>query len=218
MSYEDEGPDLSDAGSIPSLEGGHWAAPSMTDRAANPDRYEAVPAVTTQLPDLTEEQAEFVRAHGLDADAIAEMFGNARGAGLLDTSGVPAAPDDYFVRDLMPENDAAAVAPFLEVAHAAGMTERQTRAALDAYYQNEARLAEHQHSLDAAVQAQAEDALRREWGERYDTNLRGAVAAVDRTFGKAMRNNLLFGRLADGTPIGSSPAVLRALARLAQGG
>jgi hypothetical protein len=67
---------------------------------------------------------------------------------------------------------------------------------------------------DADLQAKAEDELRSEWGTDYRRNINLIKNLLDTSEDK-LSESLLLGRMADGTPIGSSPQVLRFLTGLA---
>lgn len=134
-------------------------------------------------------------------------------------NGVPEAPDKY---DLTFENglvigeaDKPIIDAFLKDAHGVNMTTDQAKGAIKWYYSELERQAGEQAETDKRVTQEAQDALRGKWGNEYRGNMNRAHALLD-TAPSGVKDKLLQGRLADGTPIGSSVEVLEFLAALAR--
>lgn len=70
---------------------------------------------------------------------------------------------------------------------------------------------EIQAEKDKALAVTAEDSLRAEWGTEYTRNKNLIHALFDGQGSAKLKDAFLTGRLADGTPIGSSPAALKML-------
>jgi hypothetical protein len=207
-----------------------WALPSVSDRLAHPDRGAPPTTVQRLVGDLSPEQAEFARVHGLTDEQLAELGlddeqppteteGEPPGYRPRDLSGVPRAPEGYNLElgggYVVQEEERPILAEYLAVAHQVGLTQQQNKAVLRAYYENERVITDARATEDQRIQDSTERTLRSEWGERFEANMRGVTSAAERVFGRAMAEKILYGRLDDGTPIGSSPAVLKALLRLA---
>jgi hypothetical protein len=137
-------------------------------------------------------------------------------AAYREAHGIPEAPDKYDLGDLeVPEGEKEMVQKFLASAHAANMTTDQARAALKAYTDISEEARNARASQDQEIKTSAEDALRAEWGEDYRVNINLVTNMLDA--GPAgLRDKLLRGRLADGTPIGSSVEALKFLVGLAR--
>jgi hypothetical protein len=130
--------------------------------------------------------------------------------------GIPEAPDKYDISGVeFDETEKPMVETFLKEAHTANMSPEHVRAALGAY----AKIAEEARNTrlaaDNEAKENAEDALRSEWGNEFRTNVSLITNLLD-SGPQGVRDKLLHGRLADGTPIGSSPEVLNFLVGIAR--
>lgn len=127
-------------------------------------------------------------------------------------NGIPESADKYDLTLtnglVVGEADKPMVDEFLAKAHATNMHPSQVKEALGWYFdrQEQARVA--QEAKDSASRAGSEDALRAEYGTDYRRNVAIANQLLDGA-PQGVKDQLLAGRLADGTPIGNSPDVIR---------
>jgi hypothetical protein len=130
--------------------------------------------------------------------------------------GIPEAPDKYDLKDVkLDEGDKALAAKVLQAAHGSHQTPDQVKATLTAWTEIKAAAFESQAAADKEAQTKTEDTLRGEWGNEYRRNINLVHGLLDGAGSPNMKQNLLTGRLADGTPIGSSPEALKLLLGLA---
>lgn len=135
------------------------------------------------------------------------------------SNGIPEAPEKYDV-DLgkgfvIADSDKPLVDVFLKEAHKTHQTPEQVKASLRAYFSVTEQVSQARAAEDVAVQDAAEEELRGEWGQEFRPNMSRIHQHLDRVAGKDLKDLFLSGRLADGTPIGSSPAALKMLLGLA---
>ncbi len=133
--------------------------------------------------------------------------------------GIPETPDKYDL-DLggglvVGEEDKPLVAEFLKNAHATNQTPEQVKASLRAYYAVHDQLTQKQADADVLAQETSIETLRAEWGPEFKRNVTLIHNLLDRTTSKEIKDKFLGGRLADGTPIGSSPEALKMMLGLA---
>ena len=135
-------------------------------------------------------------------------------------NGIPDNPVEYFEKlQLQPgmvvgDDDLPNLNEFFTVAQSANMTPDQVSKAVDWFFAGKEAEVASRIASDKEAQFNAEEELRIEWGPMYKRNL----AAINGLLSDAppeAREGLLGGRLADGTPIGNSPEMLRWLAGLA---
>jgi hypothetical protein len=125
--------------------------------------------------------------------------------------GRPPTPDGYGIA--APSDDGAAqarLAGFLAAVHAAGASRATVQAAVDWYRQASAEVEAEVAQRRAATHAEADAALRREWGVDYERRLGLAQRAL-RHFGGADLAAML-----DRTGLGNDPAWIRAFARIGE--
>ncbi|MGF1593963.1 MAG: hypothetical protein ACFCUW_11820, partial [Kiloniellaceae bacterium] len=135
--------------------------------------------------------------------------------------GVPARPEDYALKlpDDLPEalrDDPAAATlrqDFVTAMHGAGATPEVVQQALDWYHGNVAESLAQQQKAAGESRAEAEAALRREWGGDHERNLAFAQRAV-RSFGDDSFVDFLESREVEGVKLGDHPAFLRAFAAI----
>lgn len=131
--------------------------------------------------------------------------------------GVPDKADGYLsAKDVkIDEGDK----PFFEVlAHAAfesNVTPDQFRRQVEAFNEIKKASIEHQQQADAQAKQASEDALRAEWGGEFRRNINLVHGLFDGAGSQGLKDKFLAGRLADGTPIGSSPEAMKMLLGLA---
>ena len=131
-------------------------------------------------------------------------------------AGVPEKPEGYLEKLpdglIIGEDDKPNVESFLTRMHAADAPPALVHEALGWYYATQEKQAAERAEADRANRAKNEDALRSEWGPEYRPNLNAVHALID-SHGSADVKEKLFGaRLADGTPLGDDPHLLRFLA------
>lgn len=134
-------------------------------------------------------------------------------------SGIPETPDKYDL-DLggglvVGEADRPLVDKFLAAAHGTNQTPDQVKASLRAYYEVNENITAQRQDDDRRIQEESTDALRTEWGPEFRRNLNLISGLLDKTCSPEIKDQFLAGRLANGTPIGSSPEALKMLLGLA---
>lgn len=126
--------------------------------------------------------------------------------------GIPETPDKYVLKDVKID---AAEKPFvdklMEAAHASNQTPAQVAATVNTWHAIREAALEEQGKKDEATAKASEDALRAEWGTDFRRNLNIVHGLLDGSGDAKLKANLLEGRLADGTPVGSSPQALKML-------
>lgn len=134
-------------------------------------------------------------------------------------NGIPAAPSEYKIALpsglVVGEADKPVVDAFLQRAHDANMHPDQVNQALGFYFEQQEAMAQEQAAFDIGSQQACEDLLRAEYGPEYRRNLQAVNELLSSAPGD-ITEKLLHGRLADGTPIGNSPEVIRWLVGLAR--
>lgn len=131
------------------------------------------------------------------------------------SNGIPESPEKYDL-DLggglvVGEDDKPLVDDFLKVAHQNNLTPDQTKAVLRGYYSAQEAVSTARAEEDRRIQDESEETLRGEWGTEFRGNINRVVQLLDRVAPDGLAEQFLSGRLADGTPIGSSPAALKML-------
>lgn len=104
---------------------------------------------------------------------------------------------------------------YLKGAHATNQSPDQVKSTLNAYYKIQDQLTTKRANDDKDIAQKTEDALRAEWGNEYRRNINLVNNLLDNVGGSAeFKDKILRGRLADGTPIGSSPDALKMFLQL----
>ena len=131
--------------------------------------------------------------------------------------GIPETPEKYdFGKDFSVDGmDPKLLGIVLKGAHDTNQTPEQIKASLKAWNQISQEVSAAQVEKDGVAQKGSEDALREEWGPEYRRNINLVHGLLDGAVTPNLKDKLLGGRLADGTPIGSSPDVLKMLVGLA---
>jgi hypothetical protein len=106
------------------------------------------------------------------------------------------------------ENDKPVVDEFLKVAHDKNWSPDQVQTAIGWYMERQAAQADAQSARDTETRMAFEDELRAEYGPAYRQEVKLAAEFL-RSAPEGLDEQLMGGRLADGTPIGNSPAVIR---------
>jgi hypothetical protein len=160
-------------------------------------RYADPPAAIKALSSLQERISKGELKSPLGKDATPEQI-----AAWRSENGIPEAPTKYDLGDLKVDaRDKPIVDSFLATAHAKNMTNDQAKDAIGWYYAEVTRVAEERANADKVAAKAAEDTLREAWG---NTEYRANLASVNNLLATApeeVRDNLTYGRLADGTPI-----------------
>jgi hypothetical protein len=129
--------------------------------------------------------------------------------------GIPEAPEKYDLGEAGKAIDSGLLSEVLKEAHATNQTPDQVKGTLNAWKAITNKVAEERAAQDLRVQQETEDALRQEWGVEYTRTINLIHSLLDGNSSQPLKQALLGGRLADGTPVGSNPGVLRMLASLA---
>lgn len=129
---------------------------------------------------------------------------------------VPQTPDQYALKGVAIED---AEKPMFEAlfkaAHETNQSNEQVAAIAKTWGEIKQKAFEAQAIQDGATAKASEDALRAEWGPEYRRNINLIHGLLDGSASPQIKDRLLGGRLADGTPIGSSPEALKVLLGLA---
>lgn len=183
---------------------GPWGADWRTKMAGGDEaalkrlaRYADPTAAVKALSSLQERISKGELKSPLGKDATPEQV-----AAWRTENGIPAEPTKYDLGDLKVDAaDKPIVDSFLATAHAKNMTNDQAKEAIGWYYAEVTRVAEERAAADKTAARAAEDTLRAAWG---NTEYRANLASVNNLLATApeeVRDNLTYGRLADGTPI-----------------
>lgn len=133
--------------------------------------------------------------------------------------GIPETPDKYDLdlgKDFtIGEEDKPLIEEFLKAAHGTNQTPDQVKASLRAYYAVNEKMSEKRADDDVRIQDESTETLRADWGPEFKRNINLVHNLLDVTCTGDLKDKFLGGRLADGTPIGSSPEALKMLLGLA---
>lgn len=146
----------------------------------------------------------------LGKDATKEQIAEWRQA-----HGIPDAPDKYDLKELKaPDADKPLLDKVLAAAHATNQTPAQIKSTLKAYYDIRDEVASVIAENDRKQQTEGEDALRQEWGNEYRMNSNIIANFLSGSVG-GLQQQLMNGRLADGTMIKNSPEFQKLFLKLA---
>lgn len=134
-------------------------------------------------------------------------------------NGIPELPTGYDL-DLgngvkFSAEDKSVVDGFLKQAHETNQTPEQVKASLRAFHAHTQTQQQTRHDADVIVRQEADETLREEWGPEFKRNINIIDNLLNTKMDQDTKDLFLSGRLADGTPIGSSPVVLKMLVGLA---
>lgn len=132
-----------------------------------------------------------------------------------EATGIPESSDKYDLGDLGKNIKPELLKVVLDEAHATNQTPDQVKATLKAWGNIERQIAQERTEADYNAQTAGEDVLQQEWGPEYRRNINLIHGMLDGAASPELKAKLLNGRLADGTPIGSSPEALKFLVGLA---
>lgn len=133
-----------------------------------------------------------------------------------EANGIPVDATGYDINNLgdgivVGEDDREMVNGFLGAMHEQNAPPAVVRAALATYYQVQQQAKDARTLADKEASNAAADTLRAEWGGDFRENV-NRVANLAESFPEAVRQSFMEARLADGTPIMSSPEVIKTLA------
>lgn len=131
-----------------------------------------------------------------------------------EANGIPVTPDKYDLGREIPETSKAAIDKVLAAAHASNQSGAQIKATLDAYFESVEVARTERTQNDAKAMESAQDSLAADWGQDYRRNIALVRGFLD-SAPPEVKDRLVAGRLADGTPIGSDPHVLNWLLGMA---
>lgn len=178
------------------------------------ERYSSQEAVIDALIAAQNKIASGTMKQALPKDATPEQLAEWR-----TENGIPESPDKYSIEleggRTIGEADKVVVDEFLKQAHAQNMSPEQVSKTVSWYMAEQERQLEARHQMDAEHRTQAEEQLRQEWGSEFKLNNNMINGLLD-TAPEGVKDQLLGARLADGTPLGNDPGVLRFLANLAR--
>lgn len=150
----------------------------------------------------------------LEKDASPEQIAQWR-----QENGIPDSPTGYdtALPDglVLGEADKPIVDGFLKTAHDANLRPEQVKGVLGWYYTAQEEAEASRAQLEASQRQEAEESLRAEWGAQYRLNLNIAASLLD-SAPSGIKEGILGARLADGTPLGNNPEVLRWFASMAR--
>lgn len=133
-------------------------------------------------------------------------------------NGIPESHEKYELKLkdglVVGEEDKPIIDAFLKSAHGANLNSSQASAAVEWYYGEIERQTEARATSDAQAKTKAEDALRALWGNDYRPNQNMVQGLLD-SAPVAVKDQIMHGRLADGTPIMSHPETVQWLRQLA---
>lgn len=126
-------------------------------------------------------------------------------------NGIPNDPQGYEFKDI-PEEDKEFVDALGEYAINQNIPKQHTMAFVEFLKEQDSKAREYEELADANAKQTAEDALHVEWGNDYRKNVNAIHGFLD---SQGLKDVILNGRGPDGTPLGSNPDVMKALAALA---
>lgn len=134
-------------------------------------------------------------------------------------NGIPEAADKYDLNLedglVVGEADKPMVDEFLKAMHAANAPQGQVTAALNTYFKMQETAAAERAVKDKEIQNITTIDLKAEWGNDYQPNINLIKAHIAQA-PQEVQEGILNARLPDGTPLASSPGVLRWLANTAR--
>lgn len=144
----------------------------------------------------------------LGKDATKEQLAEWRAA-----HGIPETHDKYDLgKDVkVADADKPMFDVMFKAMHATNATPEHVASVVKTWYDLKQQVEEHQAAQDKRIATESEDALRTEWGAEFRRNMNLVHGLLDGSGSQGLKENVLGGRLADGTPIGSSPEALRML-------
>lgn len=134
-------------------------------------------------------------------------------------NGIPEKPDGYELKFdnglVIGEEDKPVIDAFLAVAHKNDLPPSAVKDAVAWYYETAEKQTDARAEQDLKLAREAADALRTTFGTDYRPNMNAMQSFLDLA-PAGLKDKLLHGRLADGTPVGSSPEAIQWLVSLAR--
>lgn len=134
-------------------------------------------------------------------------------------NGIPEKATEYELKfadgTVIGQEDMPVVGKFLEIAHKNNLSNAQVKDTLEWYYTMAEAQTEEQSTKDTTLARAAQDELRNKWGTEYRPNINSVHGLLDGA-PAGLKDLILNGRLADGTPIGSSVPALEWLANMSR--
>ena len=178
------------------------------------ERYASPAEVWKKARALEQRMSSGELRSSLAKDATAEQV-----AAWRKENGIPEAPDKYELKLreglVVGAEDKPIVDGFLKAVHAHNLTPIQASAAVDWYYDEQERQTEARANADRELAKKTEDELRMAWGADYRRNENMILGLLD-TAPQGIKDLIVGGRLADGTPIMASLGAKQFLAQLAR--
>jgi len=133
-------------------------------------------------------------------------------------NGIPETPDKYDLKldnnIVIGEEDKPFVDEFLKNAHNSNMTPSQAKAAVQSYYEVQAKQAEARAAKDETDRVDTLDKLNAEWGNSFRPNI-NMVGGILSRFPADVQEAIKSARLPDGTALFNNPDVLRGFVAMA---
>ena len=133
-------------------------------------------------------------------------------------NGIPEAPDKYDYKlpsgVVLGDNDKPIIDEFAKFMHSKNMPNDAVAAGVQWYMDFQEKMAEAEANFIKQARQASEDELRAEWGPDFRPNINSINSMLDQA-PEGIKDKFLGGTLADGTPIGNDPAMMRYLASLA---
>jgi len=134
-------------------------------------------------------------------------------------NGIPEKADGYFEKlpdDVkVDEADRAVIAPYLAAMHELNLTPAQVGKLVAVRNQELETMVEQRTTQDNTLRTQTEDALRKEWGNDYRSNINNIHTMLSGA-PEEVRDAIMHARTPDGTPLVGTPETVRWLAQLAR--
>lgn len=135
-------------------------------------------------------------------------------------AGIPEKPEGYLEKIpsgiVIGEQDKPLVESFIKDMHGADVPPAIVHKTMEWYYQNQEKALEARYEADKVNRQQNEDTLRSEWGPEFRSNINAIHSLFDTYGNKEILNTLFTARLADGSPLGDNPDILRFLSGVAR--
>lgn len=134
-------------------------------------------------------------------------------------NGIPESPDKYELklRDgvVIGEVDKPVIDEFLKDMHGKNLSPAVASDVVQWYFDTVEKQAEAQFQRDLELKQTFEDTMRAEWGQEYRGNI-NAIKSLTDLGGAGLFDKIANARMADGTPFGSSPDIMKWMALVAR--
>lgn len=177
------------------------------------ERFNSVNDVVKWAQNLEKKMSSGEFKQALDEDATEEEIKQWR-----EQNGIPESPDGYDLDVdglVVGDDDKPYLDEFLKEAHESNMPNEMVQKVVAWHYQNIEQQKEAMAEADADFQAEAQQALREEWGGEYKQNI-NQIKNLLSTAPEGIEERLLGGRTADGKVVGNDPETLKWLSSLAR--